>query len=202
VFCLVATPDEILSRLRHDRAHPRPLLEVPDPEERIVELLQERGQGYARFFQVTTNDKQPTDVSGDLIGLIQENPKRLVIEHDRPYEFIVGGGILSFVRQLANIEGSLVVITSTSVGELYLPSCGSVDHVITIPDGKQHKTLATVESIYVQLLEEKFERSGTIVALGGSTIGEIAGFVAGTYMRGVNFVQCPTSLLAPAEKMG
>jgi len=199
VFCLVATPDEILTRLKNDKAHPRPLLEVPNPDERIVELLQERGQGYARFPQVTTNDRQPTDVIGDLIGLIHEDPKRLVIEHDRPYEFIVGGGILSFIRQLANIEGSIAVITDETVGELYLPSFGPVDHVITIPDGRHHKTLATIGSIYNQLLDEKFDRSGTIVALGGSTVGEIAGFVAGTYMRGVDFVQCPTSLLALAD---
>jgi shikimate kinase/3-dehydroquinate synthase len=200
VFCLVATPEEILTRLQNDREHPRPLLEVPDPGERIIELLQERGEGYARFPQVATNNKHPADVSNDLVGLIQQDPRRLVVEHHvQPYEYIVGGGILSFIRQLANVEGPLVIITDTRVGELYAPSCGLVDHIITIPVGRQHKTLSTVETIYDQLLEAQFDRSGTIVALGGSSIGDIAGFVAGTYMRGVNFVQCPTSLLALAD---
>jgi 3-dehydroquinate synthase len=199
VFCLVATPDEILSRLEEDKAHPRPLLQVPDPEERIVELLQEREQGYARFPQVATNDKRPSDIIGDLISLITEDPKRYIIRHERPYEFIVGGGILPFLRQLSDVTGPIAIIVSERVKSLYLASCGPVEHVITIPDGRQYKTLATVEAIYTQLLDEKFDRSGTVVALGGSTVGEIAGFVAGTYMRGVNFVQCPTSLLALAD---
>ena len=74
----------------------------------------------------------------------------------------------------------LVVITDSHVGELYAPSCGAVDHVITVPIGRQHKTLATVQTIYEQLLRLDFDRTGTIVALGGSVVGDIAGFVAAT----------------------
>jgi shikimate kinase / 3-dehydroquinate synthase len=81
------------------------------------------------------------------------------------------------------------------VGELYAASCGAVDHVITIPAGRQHKNLETVQTIYDQLLQLGFDRTGTLVSLGGSVMGDIAGFVAATYMRGVDFVQCPTSLL-------
>jgi shikimate kinase / 3-dehydroquinate synthase len=200
VFCLIATPEEILMRLRNDKEHLRPLLEVPNPGERIVELLQQREKGYQRFPQVMTNDKQPAEVTKDLLDLIQEDPKRFAIDHPaQPYEFIVGGGLLPFIRQLAGVDGMLVVITDGRVGELYAPSCTAVDHVITIPVGRQHKTLATVQTIYEQLLQLGFDRTGTIVALGGSVIGDIAGFVAATYMRGVNFVQCPTSLLAMVD---
>ena len=200
VFCLIATPEEILTRLRNDKEHLRPLLEVPNPGERIVELLQQREKGYQRFPQVMTNDKQPAEVTKDLLNLIQEDPKRFAIDHPaQPYEFIVGGGLLPFIRQLAGVDGMLVVITDSRVGELYAPSCGAVDHIITIPVGRQHKTLATVQTIYEQLLQLGFDRTGTIVALGGSVIGDIAGFVAATYMRGVNFVQCPTSLLAMVD---
>jgi shikimate kinase/3-dehydroquinate synthase len=200
VFCLVATPEEILTRLRHDKEHLRPLLEVPNPGERIVELLQQREKGYQRFPQVMTNDKQPTEVIQDLIDLIQNDPKRFAIDHPaQSYDFIVGGGLLPFIRQLAGVDGMLVVITDSRVGELYAPSCGAVDHVITIPVGRQHRTLATVQTIYEQLLQLGFDRTGTIVALGGSVVGDVAGFVAATYMRGVNFVQCPTSLLAMVD---
>lgn len=200
VFCLIATPEEILTRLKSDMEHARPLLEVPNPGERIVELLQQREKGYQRFLQVMTNDKQPAAVTKDLLGLIQEDPKRFAIDHPaQPYEFIVGGGLLPFMRQLAGVDGMLVVITDSHVGELYAPSCGAVDHVITVPVGRQHKTLATVRTIYDQLLDVRFDRTGTIVALGGSVVGDIAGFAAATYMRGVNFVQCPTSLLAMVD---
>jgi 3-dehydroquinate synthase len=196
VFCLVATPEEILTRLRDDKEHPRPLLKVPNPGERIVELLQKRQKGYLRFLQVMTNEKQPTEVTRDLVDLIHSDPKRFAIDHPaEPYDFVVGGGLLPFIRQLADVDGQMVVITDSQVGELYATSCGAVDHVITIPTGRQHKTLGIVQTICDQLLQLGFDRAGTIVSLGGSVMGDIAGFVAATYMRGVDFVQCPTSLL-------
>jgi shikimate kinase / 3-dehydroquinate synthase len=200
VFCLVATPEEILTRIKNDKGHPRPLLEVPNPGERIVELLQQREKGYLRFLQVMTNDKQPSDVIRALLDLVQDDHKRIAIEHPaQPYEFIVGSGLLPFIRQLARIDGKLVVITDSQVGELYGPSCGDADHIITVPVGKQYKTLATVQMIYNQLLQLEIDRTGTIIALGGSVIGDIAGFVAATYLRGINFVQCPTTLLAMVD---
>ena len=200
VFCLVATPQEILTRIKKDKAHCRPLLEVPNPSEQIVELLQVRKRGYQRFLKVKTNDKLPENVTDDLLDLIQRTPEQFAIDNPaQPYEFIVGNGILPFVRQLTGADGMMVVITDSNVGKLYGQSCGEIDHVITIPEGRQQKTMATVQAIYDQLIDFGFDRSGTIVSLGGSIVGDIAGFVAGTYMRGVNFVQCPTSLLAMAD---
>jgi len=200
VFCLVATPQEILSRLASDKDNRRPLLDVPNPSEQIVELLQERKKGYQRFLKLATDDRRPDDITENLLEFIQKSPKQFAIDNPaQPYEFIVGSGILPFTRQLAGTDGMLVVITDEVVGKLYAQSCGSVDHVITIPTGHQQKTLATVQSIYDQLLEIDFDRFGTIIALGGSVVGDIAGFVAATFMRGVNLVQCPTSLLAMAD---
>ena len=74
VFCLVAMPDEILARLKRDTNHPRPLLEVPDPRGRIVELLREREAGYARFTQVTTSGRPPQEVVDELLRLVRANP--------------------------------------------------------------------------------------------------------------------------------
>lgn len=200
VFCLVATPHEILMRIENDKAHPRPLLEVPNPCEQIVELLEVRKKGYQRFLKIKTNDKLPERVTDDLLDLLQRTPEQFAIDNPaQPYEFIVGNGILPFVRQLTGAEGMIVVITDVNVGKLYGQSCGGIDHVITIPEGLRQKSMATVLSIYDQLINFGFDRFGTIVSLGGSIVGDIAGFVAGTYMRGVNFVQCPTSLLAMAD---
>ncbi|MFW2366195.1 MAG: shikimate kinase, partial [Desulforhopalus sp.] len=200
VFCLVATPQEILSRIESDTDHHRPLLDVPNPGEQIVELLQERRKGYQRFLKMTTDEKPPADITEDLLDFMQKSQKHFAVDiPSYPHEYIVGTGILPFTRQLAGTDGMLVVITDTVVGEIYARSCGPVDHVVTIPAGRQRKTLATVQRVYDQLVEIGFDRSGTIVALGGSVIGDIAGFVAATFMRGVNFVQCPTSLLAMAD---
>lgn len=200
VFCLIATPQEILSRIENDHEHTRPLLEVPNPDEQIIELLKERQKGYHRFQKVITNDKFPEEVTSDLLDIFNDDPKHFSIDNPaQPYEYVVGSGILPFIRQLAGVAGKIVVITDTAVEELYGQSCGEIDHIISIPAENQQKTLATVQSIYERLVELGFDRSGTIVALGGSIVGDIAGYVAATYMRGVNLIQCPTSLLAMAD---
>lgn len=68
-----------------------------------------------------------------------------------------------------------------------------------IPDGEKHKTLGTVQSLYRRALSARLDRRSVIVALGGGVAGDVAGFVAATYMRGVAFVQCPTTLLAMVD---
>lgn len=76
VFCLVASPQAILARLQNDKNNCRPLLDVPNPSEHIVELLQEREKGYQRFVTLTTDNKQPADVMEDLLQFIQKNPQQ------------------------------------------------------------------------------------------------------------------------------
>jgi 3-dehydroquinate synthase len=201
VFCLIATPEEILARAKRDTSVRRPLLEVPNPIERIVELIQQREEGYSRFPQLETSGRLPDEVSKDLLGIIRANPDlRLPITASSlKYEFIVGSGLLPFTTQLAGIRGPVAVITDSIVGPLYAQSCGHADVVVTVPYGRQHKTLTTVQSIFERLLESDFDRRGTIISLGGALISELAGFVAAVYMRGVDCVQCPTSLLAMVD---
>ena len=71
IFCLVATPEEILSRIQTDDQHVRPLLQGPNPSERITELLSQREQAYGRFQQIHTTGKQPNEVAHDLLRLIK-----------------------------------------------------------------------------------------------------------------------------------
>jgi len=101
---------------------------------------------------------------------------------------------------------SAVIITDTNVGPLYaetvaerLRGAGLKVEVITVPAGETSKRAAVVESIYDRLFDFAVERSDTIVALGGGVIGDLAGFVAATYKRGVRYVQYPTSLLAMVD---
>ena len=201
VFCLVATPEEIVARVSKDHEHRRPLLEVPNPIERVVELMHQRQDGYGQFPQMVTSQKNPDEVTQILSGLFQADPdlRLSITARDRRYEFIVGGGVLPFVRQLASIGGPVALITDTVVAELYANSCGPVDALVAVPTGVAHKSLATVEAVFAQLVDAGFDRQGTIVALGGAMISELAGFVAATYMRGVDCVQCPTSLLAMVD---
>lgn len=200
VFCLIAAPEEILERVSND-SHVRPLLQGANPLEHIVELMQEREKGYKRFSQFTTSERKPTDIAGELAEFVQGH-RDVRLEISAPtldYEFIVGSGILPFISNLAEIDGPVALITDQTVAPLYAQSCGNVSTIVSVPPGRQNKTLATTHAIFEQLLNADFDRSGTIIALGGTVISELAGFIAATYMRGVDCIQCPTSLLAMVD---
>lgn len=201
VFCLVATPEEIFKRVSMDGGTKRPLLATANPMDRIIDLMQEREAGYGQFSQLFTTAKSADEVTQNLIGIFQANPDLRVpiTAKEMQYEYFVGSGLLPFVGKLAGIRGPAAIITDSNVGPLFAKSCGAVDTVITIPAGEEYKTLTTVQSVSEQLVEREIERGGTIIALGGPVVANIAGFVAATYMRGIDLVHCPTSLLAMAD---
>ena len=115
------------------------------------------------------------------------------------YEIMVGTELLGQLRQMVTLPGAMVVITDDNVGPLHAARFGEVDLVVTVPAGEAYKNLDTIRIIYDQLLDHGFDRKTTLVSLGGGVIGDMVGFVAATYLRGVNFVQCPTSLLAMVD---
>jgi len=103
-------------------------------------------------------------------------------------------------------DGKVAVITDTNVEKFYLQPCmdilrdaGYETYSYVIKSGEENKNLDTVRDIYRFLVEYKFDRRSTLIALGGGVTGDITGFVAATFLRGVNFVQIPTTLLAQAD---
>ena len=99
-----------------------------------------------------------------------------------------------------------IIVTDENVDQYYSDICfkelqenGFEVYKHVLCPGEQYKTLEAVNSIYQKLVEYKFDRSSTIIALGGGVVGDIAGFTAATYMRGINFVQIPTTLLSQAD---
>lgn len=103
-------------------------------------------------------------------------------------------------------EKQICVITDSNVNGLYADEllqllCGRCRRAVrfVIPAGEESKTLASVENAYRFLIEEKFDRKDLLLALGGGVVGDLTGFVAATYLRGVDFVQIPTTLLAQAD---
>lgn len=120
------------------------------------------------------------------------------IEHPNGrYPVIIGRKLLPRLRELAAVEGAVVVVTDTNVGRLYADQFDA--EIVTVPAGEYYKRLETVAYLYDEFLAAGLDRQGTVVALGGGVIGDMAGFAAATYMRGVRFVQCPTSLLAMVD---
>lgn len=106
----------------------------------------------------------------------------------------------------AGLRGSAFVVSDDAVGPLFgeralasLRAAGFDGAMFTFPAGEASKSLETVRLVYDWLLDQRAERSSTVVTLGGGVAGDLGGFVAATYLRGVNFVQAPTSLLAMVD---
>jgi len=125
------------------------------------------------------------------------------------YSIIIGAGILSQtgvkLKEL-DLKGKAVIITNPAVNKLYgtavkqsLIDAGFKTTVLEVPDGEKYKTLESAGKLYRQLAESGAERTTPILALGGGVIGDLAGFAAATYLRGVPLVQLPTTLLAQCD---
>ena len=125
---------------------------------------------------------------------------------ERSYPIYIGGSALSTPGLLTPyIMGKQVlIVTNQTIGPLYLPLLEQqlggyqVDTVI-LPDGEQYKNLETLNTIFDGLLENKHNRTTTLIALGGGVVGDMTGFAAASYQRGVNFIQIPTTLLAQVD---
>ena len=126
---------------------------------------------------------------------------------DRSYPIYIGSGIRQqkdlFSKAISGKQ--VMIVTNTTVADIYLADLVTllgddykVDTCI-LPDGEQYKTLETYETIMTSLLEAKHNRTTTIIALGGGVIGDMAGFAAATYQRGVPFIQVPTTLLSQVD---
>jgi 3-dehydroquinate synthase len=126
---------------------------------------------------------------------------------DRSYPIYIASGLLSQLSSLMPVLSGrqLMVVTNTTVSPLYLDNVVKllsvhcdVDTVI-LPDGEKFKNLDTLNRIFTALLEKTHSRKTTLVALGGGVIGDMTGFAAASYQRGVDFIQIPTTLLSQVD---
>jgi 3-dehydroquinate synthase len=128
---------------------------------------------------------------------------------ERSYEIHIGAGVLDHVGKLCidtGLKGKCLIITDENVGSHYtktvlqsLETAGYSACVATLPPGEQTKCGDQVFELYSRCIECGLDRHSFIVALGGGVIGDLAGYVAATYLRGIPFVQVPTSLLAMVD---
>lgn len=133
--------------------------------------------------------------------------KQLTVElDDRSYPIYIGSQLLSeaelYTRHIQSKQ--VLIVTNEIVAPLYLEtvlrnlSAYQVETVI-LPDGEQYKTLEQLSRIFDKLLTSKFSRNATLIALGGGVIGDMGGFAAACYQRGIAFLQIPTTLLAQVD---
>src|SRR6266705_3054015 len=127
----------------------------------------------------------------------------------RSYRILVGAGMLAGAgAELARLKvgGKVALVTDPSILSLHghavsrsLAEAGFHVTPVLLPEGERAKTLEVAASTWERFLEAGLDRGSTVVALGGGAVGDLAGFAAATYMRGMNFVQVPTTLLAQVD---
>ncbi|MDA8156384.1 MAG: 3-dehydroquinate synthase [Actinomycetota bacterium] len=128
----------------------------------------------------------------------------------RSYRIVIGSGILQglggAISESLSKTGKAALVSNPTVHAIYgksveksLRRAGYQVITVLIPDGERYKTLKSAELIWGEMLKARLERASFIVALGGGVVGDIAGFAASAYMRGIRFVQVPTTLLAQVD---
>jgi 3-dehydroquinate synthase len=144
------------------------------------------------------------------VSLVNDLMEKINVQlSERSYPILIGSDILTRLGEelkLLGLGSRIAVITNSVVRPLYgglvektLQESGFQVKLIEVPDGEVYKSLATAEGLYDELVDFAMDRTSTVMALGGGVIGDLAGFVAATYMRGVCFVNIPTTLLAHVD---
>ena len=122
----------------------------------------------------------------------------------RSYPIHIGAGLIGDSGLYGTSAKQTLIVTNTIVAPLYLQAVqaalgGDETETLILPDGEQHKTLASFATIMDRLVEAQFHRDACLIALGGGVIGDLTGFAAASYQRGIDFVQVPTTLLAQVD---
>jgi len=225
LVCLEAKPETIYRRLlrAQETDHVvRPLLAVDDPLQRIESLKASRQQYYALAeWSVHTDNLTLEQVSDEVIrGFRQVSAQKggspyfegatfMVTTATECYPVFVGWGLLGELGQIMRQAGLGDLADIISDEEVFLhygaqasqslEQAGFAVESFVVPPGEKTKTVDTAVKLYDWLVERRAERVHAIVALGGGMVGDLAGFVAATFLRGLPLVQVPTTLVAMAD---
>ena len=228
VVNLEATPETIYRRLAEQSQEPgdqavRPMLGQYGGLDRIRSLKSERQPSYAAgHWTVHTDRFSPEDAAEEVIrgfrtiasqpaaggSRADEDLAATVRTPGGDYPIWVGWGILGQlggrVRRAVGSGTAYVIADEGSYehgrrAQASMEAAGTATHLFVAPHGELHKSLRTVRHMYDWLVERRAERGHVILAVGGGVIGDMAGFAAATYLRGLPFVQVPTSLLAVVD---
>ena len=213
VICLTASVNAIEARIGD--AADRPLLAGADRRQRIVALMNERAAAYAEIpYWIDTSDKTVRQVADEVIALAESGLGGVLrlpvaLPDGSGYDILLGAGLLTSAPTLLQdrgLSGDVVIVSDENVAPHWsaplldaFARAGVQAALVTLPAGEAHKRLDAIARLYDEFLAAGLDRSGVVMALGGGVIGDMAGFAAATYLRGVRFVQAPTSLLAMVD---
>jgi shikimate kinase/3-dehydroquinate synthase len=199
IVCLRTEPDVLLQRLAAD-PNPRPLLEC-DLERNLLALLAGRAEHY-QSFPLQINANQPP---ASLTERLQMLVGRFHLNAMGSYDVLIENGGIERLGEMLRARGVKrpIVVTDENVSTLHsahvsnpLKQAGYEEHVLVIPRGESYKTLETVVQLWQAFLEAGLDRGSTVIALGGGVVGDLTGFAASTFSRGIDWIYVPTTLLA------
>ncbi|MEZ4770918.1 MAG: 3-dehydroquinate synthase [Caldilineales bacterium] len=213
VICLTASPDDIARRLEF--ATDRPLLATADRAQRITALMEQRAAAYGALpHHLSTSGLSVEEVAEAVIRLarrVDPQHSRTTVAHQTgSYDIYIGDGLLveagELMRRAGLHPGLAAVVTNPDVRAAQaetllrgLREAGFEPIIAEVPEGEAYKTLGTIAGLYDDFLTAGLDRRSPVVALGGGVVGDMAGFAAASYLRGVPFVQIPTSLLSMVD---
>lgn len=212
VVALTASPEALAARL--GRGEGRPLLAGGDPRLSIEELLTRRAPLYAQaHLMVDTTGRSPDEVAEEIVARWNKEwpgVRRVWVDlGPRSYPIYIGEGLLPRLGELVRVHCPVrrcLVVADQVVASLYgsaalaaLHEEGVEAHLTTFPAGEESKSLALANQLYEVALDYGLARDEAIVALGGGVTGDLAGYVAATYLRGISYFQVPTTLLAQVD---
>ncbi len=199
---------------RLEMAQDRPLLQGPfDRYFRIATLLSQRERFYTQAQFIISCGRQTPDQIAERIFLwvraLDDSDDAVTVDlGDRGYPVVVGDDLLERSERIfaaVPLNGPFAVVAdegvAESLGKKMQERLQRLDkaHLVTVPSGEGSKNVEQAIRLWQWLADLALPRNGTVVAVGGGVVGDLAGFVAATYMRGVAFVQIPTTLLAMVD---
>ena len=212
VIYLRASPETLWQRLQHTTD--RPLLRTESPYETLQVIAQAREPLYQEADWVIDTDALcPEEVADAIVRAFNPTPDApLVIPvlpnqpHEYPVQVAPGSATSAVQAILQRIQPTRVAILTHPKLRGYADPLhagftqnGVPAHLIALPSGERVKSLRVAEQLYAQLLEVGCDRGSLLVIIGGGVLGDLGGFVAATYMRGIPYVQIPTTLLAQVD---
>jgi shikimate kinase / 3-dehydroquinate synthase len=205
VVLLSAAEETLLFRLKQDE-HQRPLLST-DLSTKLSGLMNERSSHYSSFEnQIDTTDFSPGQISSQIQIQLGRFHVPEISKKSKGYDVLVQSAGLDHIGGLLTkrqLKSPIMIVSDENVSRFYLKrveeslrTAGYETQSFILPPGEQHKNIQQVASLWDALLSAGLERGSTVVSLGGGVVSDLAGFAAATYLRGIQWVVVPTSLLS------
>ena len=203
---LDAPVEDLVARLGPEQIANRPLLAGGEPEARLRAILHARSGAYAEAHaRIATRGRPIDDVAADVMKVWTRDPVAVPLG-ERTYRVEVGSGVRAqLTAVLHELGGDVLLVTDDQVWPAVeerfrdVLTHARVAASVILPHGEAHKTLDSVRQLWDAALEAGLDRRAVILAIGGGVVGDLAGFAAATLLRGVRFVQVPTTLLAMVD---